>query len=130
MSQQPHVEAFLTLLGDLRMYVTTSPNMTAPPYVVVHPAMPWKQSDSQTLCGTRSRADNEIQTTCVGSTTEQAQLYAQKVREQVEEKRPTISGQQTGLIRNEYSQPAQRDSDVTPPVFYAVDGWSFTTAPA
>jgi len=129
-SQQPHVEAFLTLLGDLNKYVTFTPNLTAPPYVVVHPAMPWKQPDSQALCGQRSRADNEIQTTCVGSTTEQAQLYANKIRERVEEVRPIITGQQTGLIRNEYTQPARRDSDVSPAVFYAVDGWSFTSSPA
>lgn len=130
MSQQPHVEAFLTLLGDLRKFVTTSPNLTAPPYVVVHPAMPWKRPDSETQCGTRSLSDNTIQTTCVGTTTEQAQFYARKVRERVEETRPLIPGQQTGLIRNEYSQPAARDDDVSPPVFYAVDGWSFTSTPA
>ena len=130
MSQQPHVAAFIALLGDLNEYVTTTPNLTPPPYVVVHPAMPWDQSDSQTLCGKRSRADNEIQTTCVGSDTEQAQDYAQKVRDRVKEIRPVIAGQQTGLIRNEYSQPARRDGDVSPAVFYAVDGWSFTSTPA
>jgi hypothetical protein len=129
-SQQPHVEAFLTLLGDLRKFVTTSPNSTAPPYVVVHPSMPWKQPDSEALCGQRSRSDNEIQTTCVGLTTEQAHFYAGLIRERVEEKRPVITGQQTGLIRNEFTQPARRDGDVTPPVFYAVDGWSFTSTPA
>lgn len=128
MSEQPHVAAFLTLLGDLAKYVTTSPNLTEPPYVVLHPSMPWKQGE--TLCGARSFADNEIQTTCVGSTTEQAQMYAALVRDRVQEKRPVITGYVTGLVRNEYSQPARPDRDVSPVVVYAVDGWSFTSTPA
>lgn len=128
MSQQPHVEAFLALLGDLNEYVTTTPNLTAPPYVVVHPAMPFKQGEL--LCGTRAFADNDIQTTCVGATTEQAQLYAELVRDRVQEKRPVIVGFATGLIRNEYTQTAQPDRDVSPIRVYVVDGWSFTTTPA
>jgi len=126
-SQQPHVAAFLTLLGDLNKYVTTTPNLTTPPYVVVHPAMPWKQGEA--LCGARSFAVNEISTTCVGLTTEQAQLYAALVRDRVEGERPLITGQRTGFIRNEYTQPARPDRDVSPAVVYAVDGWSFTSAP-
>lgn len=123
--QQPHVEAFLDLLGDLHKYVTTSPNNAPPPYVVVHPSMPWKHAE--TLDGQRELADNEIQTTCVGVDTGQAQDYAAKVRDRVEGKRPVIAGAQTGLIRNEYSQPVQRDKDVTPIVCFAVDGWAFTS---
>jgi len=127
-SQQPHVAAFLTLLADLNKYVTTSPNNTPPPYVVVHPSMPWKHDEA--LCGARSFADNEIQTTCVGLDTAQTQFYAALVRDRVEGERPLITGQRTGFIRNEYSQPARPDRDVSPVVVYAVDGWSFTSSPA
>jgi hypothetical protein len=126
-TQRAHVVAFVSMLedADLTVFVSVSPNNTAPPYVVVHPAMP--QPTGQTLCGTSSRRSHDLQTTSVGVTTEQAQAVAEDVSDAVLEKRPVIVGRECGPVSKEYTQTARRDDDVDPPVFYAVDGWSFTS---
>jgi len=128
-SQQPHVQAFAGLLTgpqpSLVVYYGEAPAGAVMPYVILHPSMPL--GSTETLDGSVAFSGNDVQTTCVGATVEQAQWLAANVGARVDRKRVVIDGKDHGLVRHEFSQPAREDRDVTPTVFYAVDGWSFTT---
>lgn len=128
MTQRPHVAAIQAMLAadtSLTVFVGESPNSTDPPYVVLYPQMPLVRDEG--LCGGATTRTHDFQTTCVGATVEQAQLLAGKVDAALREKRPVISGRETGFVRKDFSSPARRDDDVSPAVFYAVDVWTFTS---
>lgn len=126
MSQQPHVEAYLALLAAVTVHVGEAPGDAAMPYVVLFPSMPL--GTGRSLCGTTRRRGNDVQTTCVGATVEQAQWLAGQVQDALEDVRPTMPDKRCSLIHKDFSQPARADRDVTPPVFYAIDLWSFTAS--
>jgi hypothetical protein len=126
-SQRPHVAAIEALLAAdavLTVFLGESPNNTPPPYVVLYPAMPLVTDEG--LCGGATVRTHDFQTTAVGGDVQQAQWVAEHVDVALLGQRPVIAGKSTGLVRKEYTQPARRDDDVED-VFYAVDGWSFTS---
>lgn len=65
----------------------------------------------------------------VGSTPEQAQAVAERVFAQLLDFTPTVANRQCGRLRHAASQPVQKDSDVTPALYYCVDQFDLTSDP-
>lgn len=66
----------------------------------------------------------------VGSTQEQAQLVAERVFAQLLDWTPTIAGRNSRRMRHVASRPVAYDTDIDPPLYFAVDVFDLTTAPA
>lgn len=75
-------------------------------------------------------ADFTITVHSVGSTPEQAQWVAERVYEQLLGARLSVPGRSARPVRAQSALPVQTDRDVSPPLFYTVDEFGFTTAPA
>jgi len=119
-----HTTAVKALIdAAVTCHVGESPNDAGPPYVLLYPDSGHGMATGMDLDADHYRY--EFQTTAVGTTVEQAQWAADKVRGAVEDVRPTVAGFTTGKVRHVSSQPAKRDNDVDPAVFYAVDVWEF-----
>lgn len=65
----------------------------------------------------------------VGSTQEQAQLVAERVFAQLLDWTPTIAGRNSRRMRHVASRPVAYDTDIDPPLYFAVDVFDLTTAP-
>lgn len=97
------------------------------PYAVLYPA------GTGLLTGPvgdqHADADSVVQLTCVGSTREQTEALADKLR-------PVLLGPLTVTGRRvmqswlETSQPIRRDDDLTPPLFVATEQVRYLTTPA
>lgn len=123
-----HRAAIETLLAGLTFHVSRAPSGTAVPYVVLHP-------DQGAATTTSYGGDSDwrpwtFQTTCVGSTTEQAEWMAEKVEARLLDVAPAVTGRTCSPIRKTTTVPVDRDEDVQPPVFLARDVWAFASIPA
>lgn len=65
----------------------------------------------------------------VGSTAEQAQMVAERVFAQLLGFTPTVANRYCRRIRHVNSQPVQLDQDVSPPLYWCADTFSFTSSP-
>lgn len=98
------------------------------PYCVVYPGVtaridgPESDPDADT--------DTEYQVTSVGVTRAQAAFVADKARHALLEHSPIVAGRDVLLVEWSMGRPAERDDDVTPPLFYAIDIYTLTTTPA
>ena len=70
------------------------------------------------------------QVTCVGASAEQADAIRDRCREALMGVRLTITGRAASATELADSTNVQRDDDVTPPLFYAVDRYRANTYPA
>ncbi len=66
----------------------------------------------------------------VGTTREQAVWVSDRVRAAVLGWRPTVDGRRCWKVTSAGSQPVQKDTDVTPPKFFAVDRYVMRSTPA
>jgi hypothetical protein len=125
-----HITAFKALLADPTVTVddAQSPNFADLPRVVLYAnqGLPTREA----LCATVDGANVTIQTTCVGQTREQAGLLFDKVASLVQDKRPVVTGWDCGPVQQLTANPAVRDDDVVPAVYYAVAQWRFHAVPA
>jgi len=71
-----------------------------------------------------------FQTTCVAQSQAQARALADRVQPALLDVRPTVTGRTCGQISKTSSQRVRPDLDINPPVFYAVDTWTFLSVPA
>lgn len=72
----------------------------------------------------------EYQVTSVGETAGQARAVADKARGLIFAAPLVVPGRHVQLVRWVHSLPAQRDDDVIPPLFYAIDLYAIDSAPA
>lgn len=122
-----HVAGVRALLGDLRNFVTRADAETALPYVVVHPNQGY--ADPVNLHLDSDYRTWTFQTTCVGSTAEQAEAAAERVEQRLLDQTPTVTGRVCSPIRKQTSVTVARDEDVKPPVYIARDVWAFVSLP-
>lgn len=129
MTGRAHADAVLALLEAA---VTTFDSQVegAPPdrYVVFYPGPGLAQRDRMTPSS--SKLDAEFQVTAVGLSREQAQWAADAGRDAVLDVRPVVAGRACSPIRQTVARPLARDDDVTPPLFYVVALYAFTSVPA
>lgn len=85
---------------------------------------------SERLTGRSVFAEFTFTIHSVGSTPEQARLVEERVIAQLLDWTPTIAGRNCRRTVHAISRPVAMDKDVSPPLFYAVDGFDLTTAPA
>lgn len=123
-----HIDAFKALLASVNVDDAETPNFAELPRVVLYADQ--GASTREALCSSPDGAVVTIQTTCVGTTREQAGWMLDKVSTLVENQRPTVSGFTCGPIQNLFGNLPRRDDDTDPAVFYAVTTWRFTAVPA
>lgn len=124
-----HAAAIEALLdAAVTCYVGESPNDASPPHVLLFPDQ--GRGSRTSIAGGTGAYSHTFQTTSVGTTVEQAQWVADKVRGAVEDVAPTVSGWSTTRIVQQMSQAVRRDDDTDPALFYAVDVWQYQAIPA
>ena len=125
-----HIAAFNRLLtdGSITPDDGETQNLASLPRVVEFPDQ--GTSGRDTRAGGVDGKIVTIQTTCIGETREQAGWMLDQVTELVEEKRPVLSDWKCTRVEQLFTNPARRDDDVDPAVFYAVASWRFTAVPA
>lgn len=74
-------------------------------------------------------ADLVIQTTSVGATRAQAQTTADLVAERILNVAMTVPGRTVVHVEHHSSGGVQREDDLTPPEFSAINRWSISTTP-
>lgn len=117
-------DAGLNLLrADVGLVVLDEPvpQGLEPPYVRVYTHIEWLADDpANSLDALTSRAVVRWYCHCVGSTDMASRAVAQRVRTQLLDQRPTITGRQPGLIRHEQSQPPTANEEAGPAVISTV----------
>jgi hypothetical protein len=73
---------------------------------------------------------SEYQVTSIGVTRPQASFVADKARHAMLEQTLTVTGRCVQLVEWTQGRNAERDDDVTPPLFYAIDIYTISTSPA
>lgn len=66
----------------------------------------------------------------VGMSRQQAMWVSDRVRALLLDWKPTIPGRTCWRMRSAGSQPVQKDTDTTPPKFFAVDRFTLRSTPA
>lgn len=134
----PETDALLTLLAGLPVGDGIKPDAggfpggdsTAQfvPYAVLHSGI--LADVSGPVGDPFADTSSEYQITAVGETAAQARAVADKARGLILAATLVVSGRHVQLVRWVHSLPAQRDDDVIPPLFYAVDLYAVDSAPA
>lgn len=94
-----------------------APN-TAPPYVLVYSYTSRLRSNENNAADGKSKAlISRAICHCVGGNSVQARAIAQRVRTQLLDARPTITGLSVGMVELEEDQPPIRDESTGVPVF-------------
>jgi hypothetical protein len=122
---QAIAQAGLTLLvadAGLVVYDGVVPPAPTPPYVVVYTTVSRPSDDSDNSGDGRTRVwVARWICHCVGANAVSARAVAQRVRTQLLDVRPTVTGLACGLIRMDGEMlPAQRDESTGVPVMDAV----------
>lgn len=86
--------------------------------------------ESERFSGPSQFATFAITIHSVGTTAEQAQLVAERVFAQLLDWTPTVVGRNCRRIRHAVSRPVDMDKSVSPVLYYAVDVFDLTSAPA
>ena len=125
-----HVDGVLALLratANLTVYDGVVPNAPVLPYVVV-----WSdqgRAEATALAHVSDWRTFTVQTTYVGSTQVQVRALAERVETALLDKRPGVTGRTTGPLTKELTQPVRQDTDVDPPLLYALDVWRVSSVP-
>lgn len=120
------VVATLNATANCRAYLGEAPATVTYPYVVVHagPGM------TDGTVGDRLRdMIQDLQTTCVGSTAEQALGLVDLVSSALDKVAPTVTGRSSHpMWMSTNPMPVRRDDSLINPVFFGVIGWRFRTS--
>jgi hypothetical protein len=123
-----HVAAVKALMTFGVVYDGVVPDRTTGAYRVLYADSGSIASDD--LAHSSTWRQWRFMTTSVGTTPEQARAFAEHAQSELVGVRPTVSGRSCGPIYHDGSRPVDRDDDVSPPLFYAVDSWFFMSTPA
>lgn len=114
LNADPIVPALVVFDG----YVTAG---TQPPYVVVYSYVSRLRSNENNAADNKSKAlIARWICHCVGGNSVEARAIAQRVRTQMLDARPTITGLSVGMVEQEEDQPPARDESTGTPVFDTV----------
>ena len=97
-------------------------------YVVVFPSTPAHSVERFT--GANTQEDYTYTINSVGLQPAQALWVADRVVTQLLDFTPTVAGRKCRRLRHPVGRPVDRDKDVTPNLFYAVDQFDLTSSPA
>lgn len=124
------VDVILALVrtAAVTVYDGVVPNKSPVPYAVLYSDL--GDYERLTLSQLSDKRTVHFQTTSVGVTPEQARWVALKTRAVCIDALVPLDGRLTWRIAHESSQPVQRDDDLDPPVFYAVDQYVLASVPA
>lgn len=128
MTAKAHAEAVKALITTVRLYEGDVPDGAVLPYAALYMGSP--ETGRTTLAAVSDWRNAEFQVTSVGSDAAGARWVADRVRSQVLDVRPVITGRRTSPIVQTASQPLRVDRDVTPHRTYLVDVYSFSSVPA
>ena len=102
-----------------------APDDVTHPYAVVYPIGEDVDPDVRgVLSDPQQSTVIEFQVTCVGESLRQANWMANESRLVLSGWTPTVAGMTFGPVQLDAGLPAERDDDVQPPLFYAVDRFS------
>lgn len=127
-SARVHVDALAQLVAaaGLVVFVTRADEGASYPYVVLHPTS--GQLEATSLEDPYGELVVDFQLTAVGETPEQALWAADKAAAALAGARPTVAGRTSWAVTPEEAFPVQRDEDLTEPVFFAVNRYSWRTS--
>lgn len=101
----------------------------APPYVVAYVNV--ETTGQSNVTGQSDRVVARIYCHSIGARTgDAARVVSDRVRGALLNKKVTVAGRESGLIRHESSVPPQRDNSTGTPVFDQVDVYRVETWPA
>lgn len=134
--ERDHIDAALALLradSGLTVYPNAEgfvPTTLTVPYVRVYTSIERPETGvANALDGLSATWVVRWYCHCVGGTEYSAAAVAMHVRAAVLDRRPTVSGRVCGLIRQESSQPTQRDESTGVAVYDRVDVYRMASAP-
>lgn len=133
MSQDPHATALLGLLQAHphlagRVHDGAVPDNTTPPYVLVY--LNRLDNGAEDLTHGTARAVVRAYCHCVGSNADAARIVAGNVREALLDVVPTVAGRTCYPIRNEATNPPQRDESTGAVVLDQVAVYRLESVPA
>lgn len=123
-----HANAVLTIaqaIPNVTVYDTQAPAKPALPYAVLRFDSGVRSRTS--LLASSTRVTTTVTCTSVGVDRGQSQGVAERVADGVVDQRPTVAGRTCSPIEHVDSRPSQMDSQVSPPLFYAVDVFRFVS---
>lgn len=135
LAEELHADAGLALLRadtSLVVYAGSVPNPAPnPPYVLVYVDVAWPDGDpGNGADGTSGTCVTRWYCHAIGGNLQAARAVATRVRTALLDKRPTITGRACGLIRQEATQPPQRDESTGALVMDQVAVYRLATRPA
>lgn len=128
---EEHWDGFLSLLttpGNITVYAETVPDNPVKPYIVVYGNQGLPENAS--MDDKASLLHFTYRTTKVGVSKAQVRALADRELAALLDKRPTVAGRSCGQISKLSSQDIRPDNDVSPPVLFGVDTWTFISVPA
>lgn len=136
----PEVDALIALLREASLptgdggkaddggYPADDSTAQFVPYLVVHTGV--VITISGPVGDPFADTSSEYQITSIGETAAQARALADKARAVILPARLTVPDRHVQLIEWGPSQPAERDDDLTPPLYYAIDIYTIDSTPA
>jgi hypothetical protein len=107
------------------------PAGTQPPYIVFYGYVTRLRSNENNAADNKSKAlISRAICHCVGGNSVQARAIAQRVRTQLLDARPTITGLSVGMVEQEEDQPPARDESTGVPVFDLVQVYALNATAA
>lgn len=134
---QDHADGYLTLLRadpDLTVYDGRVPNDAIPPYVLVYTTLDDTDGSApergDSLDGTSGGSTARAYCHQVGGNQLAARAVAQRVRTDLLNQRPAVSGRGCGLIRQDFSSPSDRDETTGTEIQDIITVYQFRSVPA
>lgn len=123
-----HANAVLALaqaIPNINVYDTQAPAKPPLPYAVLR--FDSGQRDRTAITANSNMVTTTVTCTAVGNDRGQSQGVAERVADALVDVRPTVAGRSCSPIEHLDTRPSQMDSQVTPPLFYAVDVFRFVS---
>ena len=123
-----HANAVLALaqaVPNLTVYDTQAPAKPSLPYAVLRFDSGVRERTA--ITATSNMVTTTVTCTAVGIDRGQSQGVAERVADALVDVRPTVAGRSCSPLEHVDSRPSQMDSEVSPPLFYAVDVFRFVS---
>lgn len=137
MSAEDHVQGFLNLVRSNALLAENLHDGVVLPdergrrperYVSFFDASPTRTVTRYT--GPATRETYTFVTHSVGESRAQARALSDQLAAAVLGRHPAVPGRSCSRVNASGGQPIEQDRDTTPPLFYAVDEWTFWSDPA